>query len=188
MGGHRSVSRPPPPLLQPPLLFTEHNPPCSAAHICRYAQDGFIHLTADPALLLTVANHFYQGSAGDWLVLVLRADDLSAEARDGSVWAQACTCRRGRRAGPLLWRLLGRRALLSCTVVPQVKLEPAAPVGSKTSEGLLGGAQSTEGQPSERREPLFPHLYGTIDFAAVEREVPMQRDAGGAFLGIPGLL
>lgn len=65
-------------------------------------------------------------------------------------------------------------------------------MGSKTSEGMLDGAssptQEASGHPPERQEPLFPHLYGTIDFAAVESEVLMQRDADGTFLGIPGLL
>jgi hypothetical protein len=49
--------------------------------LCRYAQDGFIHLTADPQLLLTVANHFYTASQGDWLVLVLDSSKLAAEVR-----------------------------------------------------------------------------------------------------------
>lgn len=43
-------------------------------------QDGFIHLSADPSLLLTIANHFYTDSLGDWLVLVLDPARLSAEA------------------------------------------------------------------------------------------------------------
>lgn len=29
-----------------------------------YAQDGFIHLTKEPELLLPVANHFYKGEQG----------------------------------------------------------------------------------------------------------------------------
>lgn len=44
-----------------------------------YAQDGFTHLTADPALLLDVANHFYKGDGGDWIVLQLTAASLTAE-------------------------------------------------------------------------------------------------------------
>jgi uncharacterized protein (DUF952 family) len=36
---------------------TEYYPPT-------YAQDGFIHLTKDPSLLLAVANHFYQDVQG----------------------------------------------------------------------------------------------------------------------------
>jgi uncharacterized protein (DUF952 family) len=46
-----------------------------------YAQDGFIHLTADPALLLQVANHFYTDSKGDWVVLVIAPERLAAEVK-----------------------------------------------------------------------------------------------------------
>lgn len=42
-------------------------------------QDGFIHLTADPALLVEVANQFYTGAVGDWEVLVIDPAKLTAE-------------------------------------------------------------------------------------------------------------
>jgi len=42
-------------------------------------QDRFTHLTANPQLLLTVANQFYKDSEGDWLLLVLDAKKLKAE-------------------------------------------------------------------------------------------------------------
>ena len=44
-----------------------------------YDQDGFIHLTADKTLLVEVANHFYKGEPGDWIVLEIAADKLAAE-------------------------------------------------------------------------------------------------------------
>lgn len=103
-------------------------------------------MTADPALLLTVANHFYTSSVGDWIVLVLDASELTAE----------------------------------------VKYEPAAPVGNISSTGVLGGAQRREAAEAPP-EPLFPHLYGSIDFAAVRQELPMQRGPTGSFLSIEGL-
>jgi uncharacterized protein (DUF952 family) len=34
-----------------------------------FAQDGFIHATAEPNALLPVANHFYLKSKGDWICL-----------------------------------------------------------------------------------------------------------------------
>ncbi|KXZ52180.1 hypothetical protein GPECTOR_10g809 [Gonium pectorale] len=58
----------------------------------------------------------------------------------------------------------------------KVVFEPAAPVGTKSAEGL-----------SAEEAPLFPHLYGTIDYGAVTAELPIQRDAEGAFLAIPEL-
>ena len=53
-----------------------------------WAQDGFTHLTADPQLLLSVANQFYQDSEGDWLLLVIDAQKLSSQVcalRDGAL-------------------------------------------------------------------------------------------------------
>ena len=43
--------------------------------------DGFIHLTAQPALLVGVANHFYKGEPGDWVCLVIDAAKLGGELR-----------------------------------------------------------------------------------------------------------
>ncbi|MEM1141749.1 MAG: DUF952 domain-containing protein [Pseudomonadota bacterium] len=43
-----------------------------------YDSDGFTHGTANPAKLLTVANHFYQNVAGDWYCLQMTIDSLLA--------------------------------------------------------------------------------------------------------------
>jgi len=43
-----------------------------------YAQDGFTHATADPALLIGVLNHFYRGSQGDWVCLRMSNKSLDA--------------------------------------------------------------------------------------------------------------
>ena len=42
-----------------------------------YAQDGFTHATANPDLLLNVANHFYADVPGDWLCLRMTVESLS---------------------------------------------------------------------------------------------------------------
>lgn len=42
-----------------------------------YDQDGFIHATANPSLLLNVANHFYQDVPGEWLCLEMTVDGLN---------------------------------------------------------------------------------------------------------------
>ena len=52
-------------------------------------------------------------------------------------------------------------------------------MGDKSSSGLLN--------QGEQSEPLFPHLYGTIDFDSVVEELPVQRSEEGAFLSITGL-
>lgn len=44
-------------------------------------QDGFIHLTKDPQLLLGVANMFYKGVADAFLVLVIDSSRLSSKVR-----------------------------------------------------------------------------------------------------------
>lgn len=44
-----------------------------------YEADGFIHLTKEPHLLLPVANHFYTGVPGEFLVLELDSRLLKAK-------------------------------------------------------------------------------------------------------------
>jgi uncharacterized protein (DUF952 family) len=60
------------------------------------------------------------------------------------------------------------------TVTPQVVFEPAAPVGATPAK-------------ASQAEQLFPHLYGTIDYPAVTRELPVARGPDGTFLAIEGL-
>lgn len=43
-----------------------------------YQQDGFTHATANPNLLMNVANHFYSDVAGEWLCLQMTTDSLAA--------------------------------------------------------------------------------------------------------------
>ena len=43
-----------------------------------YSQDGFTHATANPDLLLNVANHFYTDVPGRWLCLRMTVDSLKA--------------------------------------------------------------------------------------------------------------
>lgn len=43
-----------------------------------YEQDGFTHATANPQLLLNVANHFYTDVPGQWLCLQMTTDSLKA--------------------------------------------------------------------------------------------------------------
>lgn len=50
---------------------TEYYPPT-------YDQDGFTHATANPELLLNVANHFYTEVPGRWRCLRMTVDSLAA--------------------------------------------------------------------------------------------------------------
>jgi len=47
-----------------------------------YAADGFIHCTRQPAVLIEVANRFYRDVAGEFLVLDIDPQRLTAELRD----------------------------------------------------------------------------------------------------------
>lgn len=44
-----------------------------------YEQDGFTHATANPAMLMNVANHFYKDVAGDWLCLQMTRESLRSQ-------------------------------------------------------------------------------------------------------------
>ena len=88
-----------------------------------YKADGFVHCTAGDDRMLQVANRFYRGTLGDWVLLVIDPARLTA---------------------PLRWE------------------RPA---------------------PDDDLAPLFPHLYGPIDAAAVVEVRPVQRSADGTFVG-----
>ena len=42
------------------------------------AEEGFIHLSPSPQVALQVANHFYAGEPGAWVVLLLKSDAILA--------------------------------------------------------------------------------------------------------------
>mmetsp|Transcript_38929 Transcript_38929/g.51326 ORF Transcript_38929/g.51326 Transcript_38929/m.51326 type:complete len:131 (+) Transcript_38929:90-482(+) len=46
-----------------------------------YEQDGFIHCTAEKEKLLDIANFFYTGVSGDFLVLELELSKIEAEVK-----------------------------------------------------------------------------------------------------------
>lgn len=45
------------------------------------SSEGFIHCTAEPDRLLTVANTWYQQTSGDWLILCIDEQLVEAELR-----------------------------------------------------------------------------------------------------------
>ncbi|CAL8463589.1 g3123 [Coccomyxa elongata] len=62
----------------------------------------------------------------------------------------------------------------------EVRYEPAAPVGNT--------APPTGWKEGALEAPVFPHLYGTIDFDAVTAEHAVRRDSQqGTFLNIEGV-
>jgi uncharacterized protein (DUF952 family) len=56
-------------------------PPTQPYLPAAYAADGFIHCTTLPAVLLEVANRFYQDAAGPFLVLDIDPARLTSELR-----------------------------------------------------------------------------------------------------------
>lgn len=41
-----------------------------------YQQDGFIHATADPSLLLSIGTYFYKNDLNDWICLEIDTEKL----------------------------------------------------------------------------------------------------------------
>ncbi|GFH23672.1 uncharacterized protein HaLaN_21320 [Haematococcus lacustris] len=161
-----------------------------------YEQDGFIHLTSDPALLLTVANHFYTSSPHkDWVVLTLDPSRLTAKvvfeaAAPVGATPTFTTASDAAPANPVA-------AVGSAGAAAGEQAAAQAPPATATTAGstveqaaaVVGGASSAvAGEQAESKPVLFPHLYGTIDYDAVIATVQMVRDKdSGAFLAIPGL-
>lgn len=46
-----------------------------------FDQDGFIHCSADEEQMLEVANRYYQGEPGEFLLLIIDEDAVRAEVR-----------------------------------------------------------------------------------------------------------
>lgn len=98
--------------------------PAGAPYLpAEYAADGFVHCTGGDELMLQVANRFYRAQPGDFVLLTIATERLTA---------------------PLRWE-------------PPTDSPPLA--------------------------PLFPHIYGPIDAAAIVAVRPAQRGADGTFLG-----
>ena len=93
-----------------------------------YAAEGFIHCTLGDAVMLGVANRFYRSAPGEFVLLVIDPEQISA---------------------PLRWE------------------PPVHPAGA------AGPAAA----------PLFPHIYGPIDRAAVIEVRAVRRAPDGEFLG-----
>ncbi|CAM9889344.1 unnamed protein product [Pylaiella littoralis] len=70
----------------------------------------------------------------------------------------------------------------------EVKFEAAAPVGDKPAHSKAEAEDRPAGPDGKQpRQPLFPHIYGPIDSAAVVAELAVKRTDAGAFLSIEDL-
>lgn len=45
------------------------------------ASEGFVHCTAEPLMLVTVANRFYRELPGEWVILAVDLQKVGAEVR-----------------------------------------------------------------------------------------------------------
>ncbi len=133
-----------------------------------------------------VFNNFYASAKEpwEWICLVIDPTKLSAKVRAWARWLPRSLCPGGgkgcRSAGTQaissklsLWRTT------TSGVAIQVTFEPAAPVGSTPPPA---------GYTASPDAPLFPHLYGTINYDAVVREARLRRDQDGRFAGIEGIV
>jgi uncharacterized protein (DUF952 family) len=120
------------------------------------ASEGFIHCTAGDDLMLTVANLFYTGQAGDFLALEIDESKVTAEVK----WeAPASPSPAG--AGEV-------RA--DAEAMPP---EARAEFGNATVESAVPSAPA----------PLFPHIYGPLNRDAVVGMRKLVRAEDGAFTG-----
>jgi uncharacterized protein (DUF952 family) len=104
------------------------------------AQEGFIHCTDGEEIMLQVANRFYRGQAGEFVLLEIDEAKVTA----------------------------------------QVKRE--APIDPKPVVASSPEAEANMGGDAPVR-PLFPHVYGPIDRAAIAAVRPVLREADGRFIG-----
>jgi uncharacterized protein (DUF952 family) len=119
------------------------------------ASEGFIHCTAGDDLMLTVANLFYKGQAGDFFVLDIDESKVTAPVK----WeAPASPSPAGE----------GEASADSSALPPEVKAE----FGSAPSE-------TTPDHPA----PIFPHIYGPLNRDAVVSMRKLVRAEDGSFTG-----
>ena len=53
----------------------------SAYRAATLDSEGFVHCTAEPAMLEVVANRFYRSEPGDWLILAIDLNQVGADVR-----------------------------------------------------------------------------------------------------------
>ena len=64
-----------------PKAVWEAVPAGAAYQAATLASEGFVHCTAEPPVLERVANRFYRGEQGDWLILLVDLDKVAAPVR-----------------------------------------------------------------------------------------------------------
>ncbi|EFJ53156.1 hypothetical protein VOLCADRAFT_86151 [Volvox carteri f. nagariensis] len=175
--------------------FRSGPPACTALLV----QDGFIHLTADPAFLLGIGNHFYRDVPGDFLLLVLDPAKLTAKVVFEPAAAVGHKSSEGLPAPPQTHQAAATPYSSSSppserttTAVPPPSSSSSPPASSTSSLAAVAAAEAGQREPSATATSsagiLFPHLYGTINYDAVQSELAIQRDTEGRFVDIPALL
>lgn len=64
-----------------PKTAWEAVPPGGDYRAATLVSEGFVHCTAEPAVLQVVANRFYRAEPGDWLILAVDLAKVTAEVR-----------------------------------------------------------------------------------------------------------
>jgi uncharacterized protein (DUF952 family) len=64
-----------------PAAYFNALPPGAPYLPAAYPQDGFIHCTKEPEVMLSIANRFYKDLPGELLVLVIDTDRVTPEVK-----------------------------------------------------------------------------------------------------------
>jgi uncharacterized protein (DUF952 family) len=64
-----------------PRVTWDALPSSSAYYAETLDSEGFVHCTAEPAMLEVVANRYYRNEPGDWLILAVDLEQVRAEVR-----------------------------------------------------------------------------------------------------------
>ena len=143
-----------------------------------YREDGFIHCTASVTKLLDVFNHFYKDKKGEFLVLEIEARWLTAKVQFEAAMPVGKTRPPDSIASDN-----------ASTGVPFADVEDCPAQNEVARLCRAGGAgDAPHALPHSRFHPaaaeLWPHVYGTINPAAVTRELPVFRASDGTFTRI----
>ena len=78
-----------------------------------FAADGFIHCTKEPELMLKIANRFYKNLPGELLVLVIDADQVTAEVKwEAPAHPDGSSASAGEPSFPHIYGPLNREAIV----------------------------------------------------------------------------
>jgi len=125
-----------------------------------YSQDGFIHATAEPTLLLDVGTYFYKDVKGDWICLEMDPLKLGRE-------------------GTVIYEGIYYYNINYYYDYHYYYYLAPAPVGN---------IEAYDHEKEQWNQPKFPHIYGGINKESVIKTYKIIRSNDGTFLEIEGIV